>query len=146
MANTSLALSPTAQRRLSVLGENLRLARLRRELSAEMVSERAGIRRQTRSSLESGNGSVSMAIYVQAPFVLGLEQDLALLARDDELEPAPQDAKLSPRKRARRLKPKGLRGFHSDMTVPGFTVRTGASSTPSFDLIGRGSAAMMLSS
>ena len=106
MAKTTPVLLPAVQRRLSVLGENLRLARLRRELSAEMVAERAGISRQTLSSLENGSGSVSMATLIQVLFVLGLEKDLQTLARDDELGRALPDAKLYPRKRARRTKPK----------------------------------------
>jgi len=54
-------LLPSVQRSLEALGENIRLARLRRDLSAEMVAERAGISRQTLSALEHGAGSVSMA-------------------------------------------------------------------------------------
>ncbi|HET6456440.1 MAG TPA: helix-turn-helix transcriptional regulator [Armatimonadota bacterium] len=102
MAKTTTVLLPLVQRRLTSLGENLRLARLRRELSAEMVAERAGISRQTLSSLENGSGSVSMATYVQVLFVLGLEKDLDLLARDDELGRKLQDAKLPIRVRARK--------------------------------------------
>ena len=99
-------LLPSCQRSLKMLGENMRLARLRRELSAEMVAERAGISRQTLSSLENGSGSVSMATYVQVLFVLGLEKDLEALARDDELGRTLQDAKLTARKRARKVKSK----------------------------------------
>jgi transcriptional regulator with XRE-family HTH domain len=102
MAKTTTVLLPSVQCRLTSLGENLRLARLRRDLSAEMVAERAGISRQTLSSLENGSGSVSMATYVQVLFVLGLEKDLDLLARDDELGRKLQDAKLPIRVRARK--------------------------------------------
>lgn len=79
------------------------MARLRRDLSAEMVAERAGISRQTLSTLENGSGSVSMATWVQVLFVLGLEKDLELVARDDELGRALQDAKLPTRKRSRKI-------------------------------------------
>jgi len=96
-------LLPSVQRSLEALGENIRLARLRRDLSAEMVAERAGISRQTLSALENGSSSVSMATWIQVLFVLGLEKDLEAVARDDELGRALQDAKLPTRKRARKL-------------------------------------------
>ncbi|NJL72691.1 MAG: helix-turn-helix transcriptional regulator, partial [Candidatus Competibacteraceae bacterium] len=85
MAKKEITLLPTVQRRLQTLGDNLRLARLRRDLSSAMVAERAGISRQTLSALENGSGSVSMATWVQVLFVLGLEKDLDAVARDDEL-------------------------------------------------------------
>lgn len=95
-------LLPSVQRSLETLGQNIRLARLRRDLSAEMVAERAGISRQTLSALENGSGSVSMATWIQVLFVLGLEKDLEAIARDDELGRALQDAKLPNRQRARK--------------------------------------------
>jgi len=105
MPKKAPVLLPSVQRSLEALGENIRLARLRRDLSANMVAERAGISRQTLSALENGSGSVSMATYVQVLFVLGLEKDLGTLARDDELGRALQDAKLTTRKRARKTTP-----------------------------------------
>lgn len=100
-------LLPSVQRSLVTLGENIRMARLRRDLSAEMVAERAGISRQTLSALENGSGSVSMATWIQVLFVLGLEKDLEAVARDDELGRALQDAKLPSRRRARKSPQKG---------------------------------------
>ena len=104
MPKNTVILLPKLQRMLETLGGNLRLARLRRDLSSEMVAERAGISRQTLSALENGAGSVSMAAWAQVLFVLGLEKDLELLARDDELGRALQDAKLPTRKRARKAR------------------------------------------
>lgn len=95
-------LLPSVQRSLEALGENIRMARLRRDLSAGMVAERAGISRQTLSALENGSGSVSMATWIQVLFVLGLEKDLEAVARDDELGRALLDAKLPSRRRARK--------------------------------------------
>ena len=97
---------PTAQRSLEVLGENIRLARLRRDLGAEMVAERAGISRATLSALEKGAASVSIGAWVQVLFVLGLQKDIENVAVDDRLGRALQDAKLPTRKRARKAKPK----------------------------------------
>ncbi|MDP3178358.1 MAG: helix-turn-helix transcriptional regulator [Spirochaetaceae bacterium] len=99
-------LLPSVQHSLEALGENIHLARLRRDLSAEMVAERAGISRQTLSALENGRSSVSMATWIQVLFVLGLEKDLEAVARDDELGRKLQDAKLPIRMRARKANPK----------------------------------------
>ncbi len=106
MPKKTPVLLPKVQRSLDAIGENIRLARLRRDLGAEMVAERAGISRQTLSSLENGAGSVSMAAWVQVLFVLGLEKDLESVAQDDELGRKLQDAKLTPRRRARKSRQK----------------------------------------
>lgn len=106
MPKATLILLPTTQRRLEMLGDRLRLARLRRGLGAEMVAERAGISRQTLSAIENGSGSVSMASWVQTLFVLGLDTDLDRVALDDELGRVLQDAGLSLRRRARKSKAK----------------------------------------
>src|SRR6476661_2774635 len=95
-----LALLPKAQRLLSILGENIKLARLRRELSAEQVSERAGISRATLWQIEKGKPSVAMGAYFQVLFVLGLEKDFLKLGADDELGRKLQDAGLLVKERA----------------------------------------------
>lgn len=102
MAKKLPILLPSVHRSLEALGTNIRMARLRRNLSSEMVAERAGVSRKTLSTLENGSGSVSMGIWIQVLFVLGLEKDLEAVARDDELGRALQDAKLPSRKRARK--------------------------------------------
>ncbi len=95
---------------MDVPSDSFILARLRRYLNSEMVAERAGISRQTLSALENRAGSVSMATWIQVLFVLGLEKDLELVARDGELGRALQDAKLPTRKRARRASSAGKKG------------------------------------
>ena len=47
MGRKAVILLPQMDRILSSLGENIKLARLRRRLSAEIVAERAGISRAT---------------------------------------------------------------------------------------------------
>ena len=105
MSRKSVKLLPSSQRILSALGENIRFARLRRTLSAEMVAARAGISRATLGAMENGAGTVSMGAWVQVLFVLGLEKDLLLVARDDRLGRTLQDARLPTRARARKSKP-----------------------------------------
>ncbi|MCI1786091.1 MAG: helix-turn-helix domain-containing protein [Bacteroidales bacterium] len=94
------ALLPSQQRTLSSLGENIRYARLRRDLSSEQVSERAGISRNTLIKIEKGNEGVAIGYYFRVLSVLGLDKDFMLVAKDDELGRKLQDAKLTVAERA----------------------------------------------
>jgi transcriptional regulator with XRE-family HTH domain len=106
MGRDHILLLPKHQRLLAGMGENLRLARLRRRLSAAMVAERAGISRSTLRSLEAGATGCSLGALIQVLVVLGLEQDLAAVARDDAFGRRLQDAGLTEsRKRAPKLPP-----------------------------------------
>jgi len=85
---------------LSIMGEDIKLARLRRKLSAEQVAERAGISRPTLWQIERGLPSVSMGYYAMVLFVLGLENNFETLAANDEVGRKLQDAQLLTKKRA----------------------------------------------
>jgi len=100
MKGAKTALLPTLTKILAEMGENIKLARLRRKLTAEQVAERAGIARSTLWQVEKGLASVSLGTYAQVLFVLGLEKDLQLIAKDDVLGRKLQDAELSIGKRA----------------------------------------------
>jgi transcriptional regulator with XRE-family HTH domain len=91
---------PAVQRLLKELGENIRLARLRRSFSMELVAERAGLSRPTLRAIESGEPGVTLGSYANVLHSLGLHEDLTLVARDDELGRKLQDAELPPRRRA----------------------------------------------
>jgi len=104
MTKKKTILLPKTQKILSQLGENIRLARLRRKLSTEQVSERANIGRSTLWKIEEGKGSVSMGNYLQVLFVLGLEKDLLSVANDDVLGRKIQDADLTIKERAPKKK------------------------------------------
>lgn len=93
-------LLPKIEKMLTEVGENIKLARLRRKLSAEQVAERANTTRPTLRSIENGSGSVAMAAYAQVLLVLGLEKDLLKLAGDDPLGRKLQDAELLVKERA----------------------------------------------
>ena len=98
---------PQTQNLLSQMGEQIRLARLRRHLSSELVAERAGVSRQTVTAIEKGSASVALGAYAAVPHALGgLEQDLLLIAKDDELGRKLQDLDLPQRKRAPRQRRK----------------------------------------
>ncbi|MCL2328473.1 MAG: helix-turn-helix domain-containing protein [Bacteroidetes bacterium] len=100
MKSTKTILLPKLTRILEELGENIKFARLRRKLTAEQVAERAGISRSTLWQVERGVASVSLGTYAQILFVLGLEKDLQLVAKDDVLGRKLQDLELTVGKRA----------------------------------------------
>jgi len=95
-----MALLPKLQNILEQLGENIRLARLRRKFSTGQVSERAGITRTTLWHIEKGSPKVAIGLYCQVLFVLGMAEDLLKIATDDELGRRLQDADLIVKKRA----------------------------------------------
>lgn len=101
-----MILLPRLKKLMKEFGENIRLARLRRKLSAEQVAERAGISRPTLGSIEDGKSSVSIGNYLNVLMVLGLEKDLALVAKDDMLGRKLQDLGLPVKKRAPKRIPR----------------------------------------
>jgi transcriptional regulator with XRE-family HTH domain len=91
---------PKYRKILAGMGENIKLARLRRKLSAEQVALRAGISRPTLVSIEKGVDTVSMGSYFMVLHVLRLDEDFLLLAKDDVLGRRLQDLKLMTKQRA----------------------------------------------
>ena len=100
----SIQLLPKHRRRFTNFGERLKLARLRRRLSAELLAERAGISRATLYKIESGEPNVAMGSYFQVLRVLGLEDDFDQLGNDDDLGRKLQDLDLVTRRRAPKRK------------------------------------------
>ena len=100
MSKNSAILLPKTRQILETVGEQIKLARLRRKLSGEMVAERAGVGRNTLISIEKGKPSVGIGHYLNVLMVLGLENDFLALAKDDTLGRKLQDAQLSTKERA----------------------------------------------
>ena len=94
MANKTATLLPSTSRLLVDFGERLKLARLRRRLTAKLVAERAGMSVMTLRSLEAGGAGVTIGAYVSVMQVLGIVQDIAKLAADDQLGRRLQDAQM----------------------------------------------------
>lgn len=76
------------------IGENLKLARKRRKLTTEQVSERAGIHRATLYRIEKGDPTVAIGLYFNVFRVLNLQDDFLKLAVDDEFGRKLQDLDL----------------------------------------------------
>ena len=101
MSKKATILLPQTQEILNQMREQIRLARLRRHLSAELVAERAGISRMTLSNIEKGSASVAIGSYAAVLHALnGMDKDLLLVAKDDELGRKLQDLELPTRRRA----------------------------------------------
>ena len=105
MGRKAVLILPGTAEILSRMGEQIRLARLRRNLSVELVAERADISRATLWKVEKGDPSVAIGIYAAVLHALNnMDTDLLLVAKDDVMGRTMQDLELSVRKRARKEK------------------------------------------
>ena len=103
MKKVSSNILPATEEILRTLGEQIKLARLRRNLTAELVSERAGISRASLWKVESGNPACAMGIYAAVLHALNnLDKDLLLVAQDDDMGRKLQDLNMVTKKRASR--------------------------------------------
>ena len=87
-------LFPKMQRQLGLMGENIKLARLRRKFTSEQVAERAGISIECLSEVEKGTSDISIGIYTVVLRVLNLDKDIYRIAEDDILGRKLQDIEL----------------------------------------------------
>lgn len=105
MSKKAVALVPETERILAEMGEQIKTARLRRNLATELVAERAGISRATLWAVEKGSPTVAIGTYAAVLHALGgMDQDLLLVAKDDEFGRKLQDLNLPTRLRVKRGK------------------------------------------
>ncbi|MDR0245472.1 MAG: helix-turn-helix domain-containing protein [Burkholderia sp.] len=105
MAQKTAPLLPASSRLLVEFGERLKLARLRRKLTAKQVAERAGMSPMTLRSLEAGGSGVTIGAYLSVMQVLGLQGDLDKLAATDPFGRELQDARLVKPRSVKRVAP-----------------------------------------
>ncbi|MGH8190046.1 MAG: helix-turn-helix transcriptional regulator [Rhodanobacteraceae bacterium] len=82
---------PRARRQIEALSQRLRAARMRRSMTQEVMAERVGVSVPTLAKLENGDPSTSLATVLRALTVLGLADDIDLIAAQDTLGRALQD-------------------------------------------------------
>ncbi|HCL8082839.1 TPA: helix-turn-helix domain-containing protein [Escherichia coli] len=106
MGKKTAPLLPYTNQMLSEFGERLKLARLRRRLTAKQVAERAGMSPITLRSLESGSAGVTIGAYLSVM----LETDLNKLAAEDDLGRQLQDSRLIKKRGLSRVSSKNEEG------------------------------------
>ena len=88
------------EQKMQTVGEQIKLARLRRNLSVAQVAERATCSPLTVSRIEKGAPTVAIGIYLRVLDALQLDNDILSLAKDDKLGRTLQDMNLPQRERA----------------------------------------------
>ena len=84
MARKKVVLLPRTEKVLEKVGANIKRARLRRNIRAELLVERAGISADTLTSIEKGVSTVSIGAYAAVLAVLEMDNDLEMIALDEE--------------------------------------------------------------
>jgi len=100
MARKTVTLLSSTQRTLEKVGANMKKARLRRNIRAEILAERAGISADTLSAIEKGVSTVSIGAYAAVLAVLNLDNDLEMIALDEEGKKQFKEHNLKKRERA----------------------------------------------
>ena len=98
-------LPPKLRRSLAKLGQDIAVARKKRNLTMAMMAERMGVARSTYLRVERGDPTVSLGAYAMALFVLGFGDSLGDLVdprRDD------QGLLLDAERLPRRVRPRKL--------------------------------------
>ncbi|MDO4161327.1 MAG: helix-turn-helix transcriptional regulator [Prevotellaceae bacterium] len=88
------------EQKMNIVGEQIKLARLRRNLSIAQVAERATCSPVTITRVEKGAPTVAIGIYLRVLYALQLDDDILLLGQKDEIGHALQDLNLKHRERA----------------------------------------------
>ena len=88
------------EEKMRIVGEQIKLAHLRRDLSVAQVAERATCSPLTVARIEKGTPTVAIGIYLRVLYALQLDDDILLIAKEDTLGRQLQDLALTNRQRA----------------------------------------------
>ncbi len=88
------------EQKMQIVGEQIKLARLRRNLSVAQIAERATCSPLTVARIEKGVPTVAIGTYLRVLYALQLDDDILCLAKEDEMGRVLQDLSLKPRERA----------------------------------------------
>lgn len=123
MGRSAVKLLPRTAQLLTDFGERIKLARRRRGITSEQMSDRVGVSLVTYRKIEAGDASVAMGHYLAALQTLQLQSDLALVAREDSTGRLLQDSKLlAPMKRRQTIRPAPV----AEVGVPPVSSDTGS--------------------
>jgi len=108
MARTTPPRPLPVRRALLKLGEDIRDARKRRRIPLELLAQRALTSHVTMIKVERGDPAVSIGVYANALFALGLVERLGMVAdhSHDEAGQALEDERLPRRARRRASSPR----------------------------------------
>lgn len=104
MARKALTLSSSTEKLLEKMGNRIRRARLRRNISTEELAQKATVGKSTLSSIEKGTPTVSIGAYAAVLAVLELDEDFGLIAVDENGKKQFWDQNLQKRERASKRK------------------------------------------
>ena len=102
MSRKTVILESNTEEKLKKIGQRIKKARLRRNISAETISKKAGIGESTFYAIERGKSTVSIGAYVAVLAALGLDSDLEAIALDESGKKLFWEQNLVSRKRAKR--------------------------------------------
>ena len=101
MAKRIFSLLPETLDILSTMGEQIKQARLRRNISVELLAERASVSCSTVYKVEKGDPNTSIGVYAAVLHgIQGMDKDLLLVAEDEILKRTCEQLNLKVRKRA----------------------------------------------
>ncbi len=101
MAKRTFSLLPATLDILSTMGEQIKQARLRRNISVELLAERADVSCSTVYKVEKGDPNTTIGVYAAVLHgIHGMDKDLLLVAQDEILKGTCEQFNLKVPKRA----------------------------------------------